>query len=206
MKTMSAKPIMTALAMAALLAGCKSSGPEMAANQVDGTIHLCSSCHGITGRSVSPEFPILAAQQADYIAEQLHSFRDHSRADPHAHTYMWGMAARLSDATISGVAKYFSEQAPVAGRPADAVSLAIAAPIFTDGIEARDVPACAACHGDGALGQGSIPRLAGQHADYLAEQLGEFRTNVRSNETMHQNALNLTEPEIRALAIYLASL
>jgi cytochrome c553 len=203
---MSAKPILTALAIAALLAGCKNTAPDMAEHQVDGTVHLCSSCHGMTGRSVSPEFPVLAAQQADYIEAQLKAFRDHSRADPHAHTYMWGMAAHLDDATISGVAKYFSEQTAVAGRPVDTAAVAIAEPIFKDGIEARDVPACATCHGDQAQGQGTIPRLAGQHSGYLATQLRQFRTNVRANETMHQNALNLTEPEITALADYLASL
>jgi cytochrome c553 len=203
---MSAKPIIAALAIAALLAGCKGTDPAMADHQVAGTIHLCSSCHGITGRSVSPEFPIIAAQPAQYLEAQLHAFRDHSRADPHAHTYMWGMAAHLDDATISGVAKYFAEQPAAAGRPASPDAIALAGKIVSDGIEDRNVPACAACHGDRAQGQDAIPRLAGQHREYLAEQLRQFRSNGRANETMHQNALNLTDPEISALAAYLSSL
>ncbi len=67
-----------------------------------GTVHVCSSCHGPKGRSISSTFPRLAGQQKDYIEAQLKAFRDHTRADPHAKTYMWGMAARLSDPTIDG--------------------------------------------------------------------------------------------------------
>ena len=189
------------------LAGCDTAHTGAAREQqVKGNVHLCSSCHGITGRSVSPEFPILAAQQADYLEAQLHSFRDHSRADPHAHTYMWGMAAHLDDAAITGLARYFASQPAVPGRPVDEKTATAARAIFTEGIEAKGVPACAACHGDKAEGQGAVPRLAGQHRDYLADQLRLFRSNSRANETMHQNALNLTEPEIEALANYLSSL
>ena len=193
--------------MSALLASCQgTSSQDRVQQQVEGTVHLCSSCHGMTGRSVSPAFPNLAAQQADYLEAQLLAFRDHSRADPHAHTYMWGMAAHLDDATITGLAQYFSKQAPNPGRAANPQSMAVAESIFTSGIDSREVPACAGCHGEHAEGQGAIPRLAGQHAQYLADQLHHFRTNARANETMHQNALNLTEEEISALADYFNSL
>src|SRR5450432_3754162 len=52
--------------------------------------HVCSSCHGPEGRSLNPTFPNLAAQQEGYLTVQLKAFRDKTRADPHAHTYMWG--------------------------------------------------------------------------------------------------------------------
>jgi len=198
---------MLAAALAIGLAGCDSPRAEVAQQgDIDGAVHLCSSCHGITGRSVSPDFPILAAQQADYLENQLHAFRDHSRADPHAHTYMWGMAAHLDDRQIAGLAAYFARQPAVRGTPAGEQAATLAKAIFTGGIEDRSVPACYACHGDKAEGQGAVPRLAGQHPDYLAEQLRLFRSNARANETMHDNALNLTEPEIEALAAYLGSL
>src|SRR6202043_345784 len=78
------------------------------------TVETCGTCHGVNGRSVSPTFPNLAGQTATYIETQLKAFKDQSRADPDAQAYMWGMAAQLSDATISGLAKYFSQQ-PAAG-------------------------------------------------------------------------------------------
>jgi cytochrome c553 len=118
---------------------------------------------------------------------------------------MWGMAKHLDDQTIAGVAAYFAAQPPV-----NAVALStpdpVGAKIYAEGLEERGIPACIGCHGEHAEGQGEIPRLAGQHAIYLAEQLGHFRSNARSNETMHMNALNLTDGEIKALAEYMGSL
>ena len=55
---------------------------------ISGIIHVCSSCHGPEGHSISSTFPRLAGQQKDYIERQLRAFRDHTRADPHALTYM----------------------------------------------------------------------------------------------------------------------
>src|SRR5277367_520006 len=86
---------------------------------VQGTVQVCSSCHGLEGRSENPTFPILATQQHDYLVAQLKAFRDKTRADPHAHTYMWGMAAKLSDKTIDGLATFFAKQTPAAGTEQD---------------------------------------------------------------------------------------
>jgi cytochrome c553 len=134
---MSKSTIPAILALAFTLAACDTPRHDMASQQdIDGNVHLCSSCHGITGRPVSPNFPILAAQQADYIEAQLHAFRDHSRADPHAHTYMWGMAAHLDDAAIKSLAAYFSSRPAVPGQPVDEASTAEAKVIFTNGVAA----------------------------------------------------------------------
>ena len=102
------------------VAACGGTGPESgsADSTVAGTLHICSSCHGPDGRSISPTFPRLAGQQKDYIVAQLQAFRDKTRADPHAQTYMWGMAARLSDPTIDGIAAFYASQTPIAGEPA----------------------------------------------------------------------------------------
>ena len=173
---------------------------------VQGTVQVCSSCHGLEGRSENPTFPILAAQQRDYLVGQLKAFRDKTRADPHAHTYMWGMAAKLSDSTIDGVATFFAAQAPAPGREQDPALVAGGAAIYKSGITARDVPACSGCHGDTALGNGPIPRLASQHQSYIVDQLQAFQTNSRANEMMHANAKNLSAQEIHELAAYLATL
>jgi len=195
------------LTLVLALAACESPRAEVAQHQdIDGYVHLCSSCHGMTGHSVSPTFPILAAQQAEYLEAQLHAFRDHSRADPHAHTYMWGMAAHLDDVAIAKLAAFYQAQPASRGEPVDEKTATLAKTLFVEGVESRNVPACLGCHGEKAEGQGAVPRLAGQHRAYLAEQLRLFRSNSRANETMHDNALNLTDPEIEALAAYLGSL
>jgi cytochrome c553 len=169
---------------------------------VSGIIHVCSSCHGPGGRSVSSTFPRLAAQQKEYLVAQLRAFRDHTRADPHAKTYMWGMAARLTDAVIEGIADYYSRQPAVPGTP-DASALAAAGRrIFTEGIPSQSVPACKACHGDHAEGNAVIPRLAGQHRAYIEVQLAAFASKARTNDVMHENTKNLTAAQISAVAAY----
>jgi len=197
-----------ALALAACNAGQPSS-EQSAANQqsvVEGTVHVCTSCHGFHGRSTSPTFPNLAGQQKDYIVAQLKAFRDHTRADPHAHTYMWGMAATLTDATIDGIATYFSSQTPAAGTAGDPALIAEGEKIFKNGIPDRKVPACQSCHGANGEGAAIIPRLAGQHPGYIADQLDNFISKARANEIMHENSKNLTPEEIQQIAAYVGSL
>jgi cytochrome c553 len=201
-------PIAATFALVALtVAACGSTGPEggSADSTVAGTVHVCSSCHGPDGRSISPTFPRLAGQQKDYIVAQLQAFRDKTRADPHAQTYMWGMAARLSDPTIDGIAAYYASQTSVAGQPSASPETATGKKIFTEGIPSESVPACMACHGENAEGNGPIPRLAGQHQAYLARQLEAFQSMARANEIMHENSKDLTPQQISEVTTYLAT-
>jgi cytochrome c553 len=193
--------ILTPLVMTA----CSGTNEPAAQAEVQNTEHVCSSCHGMDGRSVSPTFPNLAGQQSDYLVAQLQAFRDHSRADPHAHTYMWGMAARLTDPTIAGLAAFYSTQSPAPGSPSDTTEMAAGQKIFEEGIPSKNVPACKGCHGEKAEGQGAFPRLAGQHRSYLEEQLAAFASESRANELMHENSKNLTAREISEVAVYLAA-
>ena len=196
-----------ALLPALLLAvACAEKAPAGSDAEVANTEHICSSCHGFDGKSVSPTFPRLAGQQKEYLEVQLKAFRDKTRADPHAHTYMWGMAAKLSDPTIAGLAAYYAAKPPAAGTPDSGPDVAEGAKIFAEGIPATEVPACAACHGDKAEGNGAIPRLAGQHRSYIEEQLDNFSSNARANEIMHENSKNLTPQQISAVAAYLGTL
>ena len=165
----------------------------------------CSTCHGLRGISVSPMFPNLAGQQAVYLETQLKAFRDRSRADPHAQAFMWGMAAQLTDSTISAIAAYLAAQPPAPGRPAGRDESAAGKKIYEDGISSQQVPACASCHGEKAAGNAVFPRLAGQHRAYLERQLAAFISNARANEIMHQNSKNLTALQISQLAAFLSS-
>ena len=201
--------ILPAFTLAAFtLTACGGTEPQggSADATVAGTVHVCSSCHGPEGRSISPTFPRLAGQQKDYLIAQLQAFRDKTRADPHAQTYMWDMAARLSDSTIDGIATYYSSQAPVARAPSASPETAAGAKIYAEGIPSENVPACISCHGEKAEGNGPIPRLAGQHQAYLARQLEAFQTMARANEIMHENSKDLTAEQISEVTGYLATL
>jgi cytochrome c553 len=72
----------------------------------------------------------------------------------------------------------------------------------------RGAVACARCHGfDGASdGSGAFPRLDGQSAQYLAQQLRHFGSGARQNALMEPIAKGLKDDEIDAVAQYYASL
>jgi cytochrome c553 len=185
-------------AMVALQAEAQDSGAPQLVRRV------CTNCHGPDGNSTSATFPRLNGQQASYIVAQLKNFRGHSRGDPHAMAYMWGMAAPLSDAQMADVAKYLSSRKPTEPQQGGALA-AEGRKIYSEGVDAHGIPACAACHGDRGEGNGEIPRLAGQHADYLKAQLEDFRSLVRNNEVMHANTKDMTNREIEAVVSFLAN-
>ena len=165
---------------------------------------VCQNCHGLDGNSTSATFPRLNGQQEEYIAAQLKAFRDHSRADPHAMAYMWGMAARLDDATIASIANFLAAQSKTAAQTGGALAQQ-GRQIYVNGDAAHNIPACGACHGANAEGNGPIPRLAGQHADYLRKQLENFRSLLRNNDVMHANTQDMTDSQIEAVVSYLAN-
>ena len=175
-------------------------------NARDLAIGVCSMCPGPDGKTINPMFPRLAGQHAWYLEQQLKEFRDHTRGDPYAVAYMYGMAGELSNATIAALAQYFSHQTPGPGTPHPAAVIAEGSEIYHHGIPSQGLPACAACHGPQGLGSKVFPRLAGQHAEYILKQLAAFRSNMRKVAIMHGVASTLHDGQMKAVADYLESL
>lgn len=169
-------------------------------------VGVCGTCHGVHGNSEQPKFPRLAAQNANYLAAQLRSFRSQTRGDPDAISYMWGMAGPLSDDTITALAQYYSNQRPELRYIGSSADIVRGREIYQHGIESAGVPACATCHGPDGHGLADFPRLAGQHAQYVLKQLGSFQSNMRNVAVMHGVAQGLKVPEMQAVAAYLESL
>ena len=62
---------------------------------------------------------------------------------------------------------------------------------------------CALCHGaEGDSSSPLYPRLAGQHHQYIAKQLGDFKSGRRKSDTMNGMAQDLTPEEMLALGVY----
>lgn len=62
---------------------------------------------------------------------------------------------------------------------------------------------CFLCHGiNGESASAVFPRLAGQHADYIARQLADFKSGKRTSDTMKPQAEELTPAEMKALGTY----
>ena len=64
------------------------------------------------------------------------------------------------------------------------------------------------CHLGGFAGQNEIPRVAGQHYEYIVKQLRDFKGRVRTNDagSMTSVARTLSDQDIEDLGHYLASL
>lgn len=65
---------------------------------------------------------------------------------------------------------------------------------------------CFLCHGiEGESASAVFPRLAGQHAEYIAKQLGDFKSGKRQSDTMKPQAEELTKDEMKALGLFFES-
>jgi cytochrome c553 len=65
---------------------------------------------------------------------------------------------------------------------------------------------CGACHTtDGNSTTPAYPVLAGQHPEYIAKQLGEFKSGARRNAIMAPNAAKLSSDDMLNLAAYFSA-
>ena len=62
---------------------------------------------------------------------------------------------------------------------------------------------CFLCHGmEGEAASALYPRLAGQHAEYIAKQLSDFKTGKRKSDTMSGMVGDLSPEEMKALGSF----
>ena len=158
----------------------------------------CAACHGPEGRSTQSAFPILAGQTARYIYLELRDFQEGRRSDP----LMTPMVAGMTRDEMRELADYFARQkAPAQTFVPDAEKARL-------GKLKADETLCTMCHLGGFAGQNGVPRVAGQHYDYILKQLREFKARTRTNDagSMTSVASTLNDTDIVNLANYLAGL
>jgi len=165
---------------------------------------VCAACHGPDANSGVPANPKLAQQHPEYIVKQLQEFKAGKRTSP----IMQGFAGMLSDADMKNIASWAASQKSKPGFAKDKELVALGERIYRGGIGDRQIAACSGCHSPNGAGvPAQYPRLAGQHADYVAAQLVGFRDGVRKNSPqMNQVAARLNDREIKAVADYIAGL
>jgi cytochrome c553 len=164
----------------------------------------CFICHGAEGESSSPVFPRLAGQHAAYLARQLADYKSGRRKS----SAMQPMVDDLTAADFAALGQFFETRA-VHYHPVDDQELALMGRfIYLRGNPYSGVPACASCHGAGGQGTATLPRLAGQHAQYTERQLKAFNQRERTNDNavMLAVASKLTELELKAVASYISGL
>jgi cytochrome c553 len=157
---------------------------------------VCVPCHGAGGNSTNPAIPSLAGQPPLYTYYQLLLFQQQQRTDPQ----MAPFVVNLNDANMQDIAAYYAAQPP-------AVPPASSDPVKTEaGQKLVKAYYCDSCHAPGLVGQQHIPRLAGQHYEYLVKQLRAFKAQTRADMdgSMTMAAQPLSAEDIETLAHYMA--
>lgn len=170
----------------------------------------CTACHGKEGRA-TPDgyFPRIAGKPAGYLYHQLLNFRDGRRSYPQ----MGYLLEYLTDEYLREIAAYFSAlelpyapPAPVVAPPA---LLARGEQLVRHGDAEKGIPACTRCHGVAMTGVAPfVPGLLGLSRDYVASQLGAWKTGQRQAQEpdcMARVARQLTVDDVSAVSAWLAS-
>jgi cytochrome c553 len=154
--------------------------------------YTCLGCHGVPNyKNAYPNYrvPKLSGQYPEYLVLALQAYR----AGERSHATMHAQSSSLSDQDMMDVAAFFASE-----------------PLKSDNrVEGRApevAQTCVACHGKDGVGiTPQYPTLAGQHADYLARALTDYKRGGRKNPIMAGFASQLTLAQIEALAEYYAS-
>ena len=158
----------------------------------------CVACHGPNGNSQAGTFPVLAGQSDRYLYLQLRDYKEGRRKNP----LMSPIAAGLEKQDMKDLAAYFSKQKQErTGFKSDMARVEA-------GAKKAEESLCAMCHLGGMKGQNEVPRLAGQHPDYVMTQLKSFKARERTNDAGNMTSLaqTLSEEDMVNLAHWISNL
>lgn len=177
------------VALLAIASGAQAAGDAARGKHL---AYTCLGCHGIENyKNVYPTYnvPRLVGQHPDYIVAALKGYKAKERS----HATMYAQAASLSDQDMQDIAAYLAGTAL-------AVTTGSAGTAPTKVAEL-----CVACHGKDGVGiSAEYPTLTGQHADYLARAMEEYKIGSRKNAVMQPFVASLSKEDIEQIADYYA--
>jgi cytochrome c553 len=167
---------------------------------------MCIGCHGIVGyQATHPQVykvPMISGQNAKFIVSSLVAYQKGERRHP----TMRAIAGSLTEQDMADLGAHYEAHAKGARAPEAAAEPA------GDVKELLTKGACSSCHGANFSKpiDGSYPKLAGQHADYLYAALMSYKVkgngHGRENAIMGGQVAQFTSSQLKAIAGYLASL
>jgi cytochrome c553 len=171
-------------------------------------ISTCARCHDDENAPPTSRFtPVLAGQSGRFLTEALRAYANGSRPSG----IMQPIAARLRDDDIAAIATYYAglpHRRPQPPPPELMDQVARGRTIVTTGVPRGGIPPCLACHS--AAASAAFPRLTGQPAAYVEQQLRLFRDGVRAGtaqaDIMAAIARRLNDVQISDVAVYFAHL
>lgn len=173
-------------------------------------MQACVVCHGKEGRATNQGyFPRIAGKPAGYLHNQLQNFKSGLRK----YEAMNHLVQHMSDDYLHDIAKHFAEL-DLPYPPAQVTRLTpaeqrTAENLVLRGAPERGIPACTSCHGRQMAGAlPAMPGLLTLPADYLAAQLGAWRTDQRKAkepDCMADIAKRLSLDEVSVTAKWLSA-
>lgn len=172
-------------------------------------IAICTACHGKDGNLTVKDGPKLAGQHEAYLLTQLQEYKkgnEGSRYSP----IMSPLVANLGAQDLADMAAYYASQKLKIGK-ADPKLVKRGQQLYRGGDMVKQIPACTACHGPDGAGNGlaNFPRLSGQNAEYIVEELEDYKKGSRTNDVngiMRDIAKRMDKEDMEAVASYIQGL
>ena len=157
--------------------------------------YTCSGCHAIPNyKNVYPTYsvPKLRGQRPEYLVAALKAYKSGERS----HGTMHSHAASMSEQDMTDVAAYLAGPEVLTQSKNDVPAA----------LRPKASETCLACHGTNGVGIiADYPTLSGQHRDYIARALTDYKKGGRKNAIMAGMAATLTGEDIEQLAAYYAA-
>jgi cytochrome c553 len=163
--------------------------------------YACSACHGLGGNSRAEATPVLAGMPTWYFKKAIEDYAAGRRVSAEMEPF----AKMVKQQGVDEVAAYFAAQ------PRARLEVKVDPASVAKGRKAAVV--CASCHGDDGRGdeQRGVPRLMGQPAGYLKNQMLLFKADRRSPGDAELTKMkgimkSVDDATLADLAAYFASL
>jgi cytochrome c553 len=187
---------------------------------------LCAGCHGEYGQGGKDgEYPRLAGQPVDFLAQQLHLFRDRKRPNMAMIEYI--DERQMPDNDIQDISRFLAEikletrlppvdsEAPgfdAYARLLESKKLMQVARAKGDIEKGEKIyrKECSSCHGRMAEGdhKKEVPMLSGQYTKYLWRQVEKYRKKIRIHDPSDPDEDELlsdfTDEELRDIFAWLS--
>lgn len=173
------------------------------------SLERCARCHGTRGQGRGEAFPVLAAQNREYLHASLTAYAEGKRPSAIMQQHV-----HLTDGELRKLAEWFAQQPPAQPRGTSSESdesYRWGRALARQGVAARKIPSCNDCHGPKGTMRNAYPLLSGQPSSYLRQQLQLFSAGTRGGSPyaslMDNVQAHALEPdEIQAVAAYYSSL
>ena len=177
------------------------------------TDKLCAGCHGLDGKTSSPQYPHLAGQNQQYLENQFKAIVSGKRKL--GSSVLMNKHPKLQnfkEADIKAITEYLSKL-PRGIQTKKGTDKQIAT-----GQKVYAKIGCKQCHGKSGKGMpagspkkyAAYPKLNGQHAIYINKQLENILAGKRVNDNAgimkkQLKKAKLSKADLKALAAYLSS-